>query len=228
VGEVAGVKLGQNVVEIDLDAARARLEKDPWIERATLSRRLPASLSIDLVEREAAAIVSLSTGTYLATAQGELFKKIEDGDPDDMPIITGIAPEDAGGDREATAQLVKRALELGAEIEHVGLFGGRVEELNVDGEGGITAVIGKRAMRVVFGRGPYRQKVRLGARIEAELSRRGARATVIFLDDDAHPERIVVRLVSALPPAEVTVDGAPPVVGASASAKPKVVAKKGN
>jgi cell division protein FtsQ len=221
VATTAGVGLGQNVVELDLEAARAKLERDPWIERATLSRRLPASLSIEIVEREAAAIVALPAGTFLATVQGELFKRLEEGDPNDLPIVTGISSEDAGGDREATAQLVKRSLDLGVEIEHVGLLGGRVEELHVDGDGGITAVIGKRAVRVAFGRGPYRAKVKLGLKIEAELVRRGARPTMIFLDDDQHPDRIVVRLVSALPPAQVTLDGEP----ANPAQKPKVIAK---
>ncbi|MGZ3455338.1 MAG: hypothetical protein ACXVEF_37385, partial [Polyangiales bacterium] len=64
------------------------------------------------------------------------------------------------------------------------------------------------------GKGSYRSKVRLGAKVEAELSRRSARPTVIFLDDDLHPDRIVVRLVAALPPAEVTLDGPVALKGA--------------
>lgn len=207
---LAGLQIGQNVVDLDLDALRARIEKNPWVERAQVARRLPASLTIEIVEHEAAAFVTLPTGTFLATPGGALFKRVEPGDPDDLPIVTGIAPDDASGDREATAQLVKRALELSAEIERVGLFGGRVEELHVENDGGLSAVVGKRAVRLVFGRAPYRAKVRLGARIEAELGRRGARPTVLFLDDDSHPDRIVVRLVSALPQAQVTVDGPGP------------------
>jgi cell division protein FtsQ len=208
--QLAGLSLGQNVVELDLEAVRARLEKDPWIERATIMRRLPASVSIDVIERDAAAIVALPSGTWLATAHGELFKKIEADDPNDLPVLTGITDDSAASDRDATSQIIRRALDLATDAEHVGLFGGRVQELAVDSDGGITAVLarGKASVRVVFGKSGYRQKVRLGAKIEAELSRRGARATTIFLDDDQHPERIVVRLVSALPPATVTVDGA--------------------
>ena len=213
IADLAGVSIGQNVVDLDLEAARARLERDPWIERATISRRLPATLTIELIERDAGALIALPSGTFLATHQGEIFKRIDGDDPLDLPIVTGIGSDDAAGDREATAQLIRRALELSAEVEHVGLFGGRVEELNVDSEGGITAVIGKRAIRVAFGRGPYRAKVRLGARVEAELTRRGARPTVIFLDDDQHADRVVTRLVSALPPAEVTIDDAPDAKG---------------
>lgn len=209
--ELAGLALGQNVVELDLEAVRARLEKDPWIERATIMRRLPASVSIEVVERDAAALVALPSGTWLATSHGDLFKKIEEDDPNDLPVVTGLTDDAAASDRDATSQIIRRALDLAADTERVGLFGGRVQELAVDPDGGITAVLsrGKASVRVVFGKTGYRQKVRLGAKIEAELSRRGARATTVFLDDDIHPERVVVRLVAALPPATVTVEGAP-------------------
>lgn len=210
--ELAGLTLGQNVVELDLEAVRARLEKDPWIERATILRRLPASVAIDVIERDASALVALPSGTWLATSRGELFKKIEAEDPNDFPVITGLSDEAAASDRDATAQIIRRALDLAADAERVGLFGGRVQELAVDSDGGIIAVLsrGKASVRVVFGKNGYRQKVRLGARVEAELARRGARATTVFLDDELHPDRIVVRLVSALPPASVTVDGTVP------------------
>jgi cell division protein FtsQ len=233
VAATAGITLGQNVVELDLEAARARLERDPWIERATLSRRLPASLGIDVVERDAGAILALPPrvvngnvvdgGTFLATPQGEVFKRLEADDPIDLPVITGIGSDEAASDRESTSQLVRRALDLAQDIERVGLFGGRVQELHVDPDGGISVVIGKRGVRVAFGRGPYRNKVRLGLRVEAELARRSAKPTVVFLDDDGHPDRVVVRLVSALPPAKVTIDDLP--AGADGQATQKTPGK---
>lgn len=220
VAQLGGLSLGQNVVKLDLEEVRAKLEKDPWIERAVIMRRLPASVAIDVIERDAAAIVALPSGTWLATSQGEVFKKIEADDPIDLPVITGISDADAASDRDSTAQIIRRALDLCADIERAGLFGGRVQELAVDGEGALTAVLSRKPhagapaagsiVRVSFGKSGYRQKIRLGARVEGELSRRGAKPTVVFLDDDLHPERIVVRLVSALPAAVVTVDGEKP------------------
>ncbi len=215
IAALAGIAIGQNVVDLDLDAARAKLESDPWIERATLVRRLPATIEIEVAERDAAAIVALPSGTWLATSRGELFKKIDAGDPVDLPVVTGFTDVDAVSDRESTAQLVRRALDVAADVERVGLFGGRVQELHVDVDGGITAVLARRAgsdasgraqVRVVFGRSGHRAKVRLAAKIEHELQRRSARPTVVFLDDDVHPDRVVVRLVAALPPATVTID----------------------
>lgn len=215
VTSLSGIALGQNVVELDLEAVRVRLEKDPWIERAVIARRLPASVTIDVIERDAAAIVALPSGTWLATSQGEVFKKIEADDPIDLPVITGITDADAVSDRDTTAQIVRRALDLSADLERAGLFGGRVQELAVDGDGAITVVLARKnaagsIVRVAFGKAGYRQKIRLGARVEAELARRGAKPTLVFLDDDLHPDRIVVRLVSALPPATVIVEGEKP------------------
>jgi cell division protein FtsQ len=256
VRQTAGLALGQNVVEIDLDAVRAKLERDPWIERATVTRKLPASLAIEIVEREAAAIVALPNGAYLATAEGVAFKRMEDGDPVDLPVVTGVeanelsplgsevapiasasanaasvasapaaGPNLVGAEESMRAQLVRRALDLAAEAERVGVFGGRVQELHVEPDGGITASLGKRAVRVSFGKTSFRAKVRLAAKIEAELARRGARPTWVFLDDDAHPDRVVVRLVRSLPSAEVTVDEEPGKK--PANGKAQKLAKKG-
>ncbi|MFI5298435.1 MAG: cell division protein FtsQ/DivIB [Polyangiales bacterium] len=203
----AGVRVGDNVVELDLESIRARIEADPWVERATVMRRLPASLSIDVVEREAAAVVAMPGGAMLATPTGALFKRVEEGDPVDLPVITGIGADEAVRDRDGVGQLVRRALDLDAEIERAGIFGGRVEELAFDPDGSVSAILGRRGVRVAFGLGPYRGKIRLAARVETELSRRGAHPTAVFLDDDQHPDRIVVRLVAGLPPAQVTIDG---------------------
>jgi cell division protein FtsQ len=203
----AGVHVGDNVVELDLDSVRARIEADPWVERATVMRRLPASMSIEIVEREAAAVVAMPGGAMLATPAGVLFKRVEEGDPVDLPVITGIGADEAVRDRDGTGQLVRRALDLDAEIERSGIFGGRVEELAFDPDGSLSAILGRRGVRVAFGLGPYRGKIRLAAHVESELSRRGAHPTAVFLDDDQHPDRIVVRLVAGLPPAQVTIDG---------------------
>lgn len=51
-----GATQGQFIFDIDLDAARTRLERLEWVERATVSRRLPGTVHIRLVEREPFAV----------------------------------------------------------------------------------------------------------------------------------------------------------------------------
>jgi cell division protein FtsQ len=51
-----GVKAGDSLLGIDLQAARQRLEAIDWVESATVERRLPDTLYVTMVERRAVAI----------------------------------------------------------------------------------------------------------------------------------------------------------------------------
>ncbi len=191
----AGVAQGQNVFALDLATAEARLRADPWVERATLSRRLPGSVRIEVVEREAAALVALGDALYLATADGEVFKRLEAGDPFDLPVVTGVAAASLARDREGAAATVKRALLLAGDwgrspaSRHM-----RLEEVHVDDEGAMSLVVGHEALVLRLGKGPYRRVLEQAARVLAEISARHAQASLVFLDNEAHPERVVVRM----------------------------------
>jgi cell division protein FtsQ len=54
--------------------------------------------------------------------------------------------------------------------------------------------VGREAIALSLGQPPYRDKIEEASRILNEVARRRANAAVIFLDDDAHPERVVVRM----------------------------------
>jgi cell division protein FtsQ len=55
-------------------------------------------------------------------------------------------------------------------------------------------VVGKSGLELVLGGPPFRRKIDQAARVVAELDVRGARADAIMLDNDARPERVVVRM----------------------------------
>jgi cell division protein FtsQ len=187
--------VGQNIFTTDLEAARDKLLNDPWIERVNLRRRLPSSVLVDVVEREAHAVVAMGADLYLSTRQGELFKKVEPGDPFDLPVVTGIKPEDVANDRSAAVALIRRALDVVADYEHspqAKTF--PVAEAHLEDDGGIVLVVGKDGLALHLGRGPYRQTLDQANRVMAELSTRRGQASVVFLDNDAHPERVVVRM----------------------------------
>ena len=46
-----GVEIGTPIFEVDLAAARNRVQAMGWVERATVERRLPSSLHLQIVER---------------------------------------------------------------------------------------------------------------------------------------------------------------------------------
>lgn len=190
----SGIALGTNVFGADLDAARARLLADPWLSDATLARRLPGTVFVHVTERKPAALVALGD-LWLATAEGEPFKRIEPGDPVELPLVTGIRPEALADDREGALRSIRRAIDLAAEYDHGGL--GRrlpLQEVHVQADGGFALVVGHTAMELVLGGAPFRRKLDQATRVVAELEGRGAKADAIMLDNDARPERVVVRM----------------------------------
>ncbi|WP_394826419.1 cell division protein FtsQ/DivIB [Pendulispora albinea] len=193
--EEAGIAKGQNVFSVDLDEARARLGKDPWVREVTLARRLPGTVIIQVAEREAVAIVALGD-LYLASHTGEIFKRIEPGDPSDLPIITGITPEAVADDRDGVAQSIRRALDLAGDYEHGPLAQrARLQEIHLARDGSTTLVVGgKSPIQLSLGEPPFRKKLDQAVRVMAELDRRGAKAEAIMLDNDTRPDRVVVRM----------------------------------
>jgi cell division protein FtsQ len=190
----AGIARGANVFTVDLDGARAKLLADPWISEAFLARRLPGTIFVQVTEREAAAIVALGD-SYLATREGEIFKRLEPGDPADSPIITGLTPDAVAEDREGVARSIRRALDLAADYESSPL-GTRapLQEIHYSSDGAITIIVGKSALALNLGDPPFRKKLEQAARVLTELDRRGAKPDAIMLDNEARPERVVVRV----------------------------------
>lgn len=195
IANVAGIAKGQNVFSIDLDRARARLVADPWIESAEISRRLPGTISIDVVEREAAGVVAMAEGTYLVTREGAILKRVEPGDPVDFQVVTGLALNAFVDDRDGATRTIRRALDLAGEYDRSPLAKrSPLQEVHIEQNGDLSLMVGKSGTALRMGAGPYRRKLDHAVRTVAELDRRSAKPAAIMLDDEARPERVVVRM----------------------------------
>jgi len=190
----SGLVLGANVFAADLDAARARVLADPWISDATLARRLPGTILIQVTERKPVSLVALGD-LFLAGADGEPFKKLEPGDPIDLPLVTGVRPEGLAQDHDGTCRTIRRAVDLAAEYERGGLSRRLpLEEIHVEDDGAFSLVVGRSALELVLGGPPFRRKLEQATRVVAELDARGAKAEAIMLDNETRPDRVVVRM----------------------------------
>ena len=192
---IAGIVKGNNVFTTDLDGARARLLADPWVSEATLARQLPGTVYVRVVEREAAGVLGTGDGTYLVTREGEPFKKLEAGDPTDLVVVTGVDPGAFQRDRVGASLQVKRALDVVEDLERAGLAKRwPAQEVHLDKDGSVGVTLGKEAILLQLGQPPFREKIEAGKAVLAEVARRKANASVVFLDNEAHPERVVVRM----------------------------------
>lgn len=191
----AGIAKGQNVFTTDLDRARARLLADPWVSDATLGRQLPGTVFVHVVERQAAGLLATNEGTYVVQRDGSIIKRVEPGDPTDLHVVTGIKVQQLVDDREGATRTVARALDLAADYDHSPLAAAKpLEEVHVENNGEMTLVVGKSAVAIKLGAAPYRRKLEQAVRVVAELDRRGAKPDAIMLDNDARPDRVVVRV----------------------------------
>jgi cell division protein FtsQ len=69
-----GVKAGDSLLGIDLQAARQRLEAIDWVASATVERRLPDTLYVTMVERRAVAIWQNGDEYTLIDADGRTVR----------------------------------------------------------------------------------------------------------------------------------------------------------
>ncbi|WP_438028004.1 cell division protein FtsQ/DivIB [Sorangium sp. So ce233] len=195
VASSGGIEVGKNIFTLDLELASASIAADPWIEKATVTRTLPSTVHVNVVEREAQALVAIGGDLYLATRDGELFKELAEEDPVDLPIVTGITGEQVARDRAGVVIAVRRLLDVVEDMARAGIARRYpIQELHIERDGSVVVTIGKEGIALHLGQPPYRDKVGQASRVLTELAQRKASASVIFLDNDAHPERVVVRM----------------------------------
>ncbi len=194
-GRRAGVAVGDNLFVLDAVAAEQALLADPWIQEVKVSRELPSTLRIELVEREAAAIAVLGGRSWLVTADGVPFKEVSEGDPYDLPHLTGVTPDALAQDRDGAVARLRTGIEV---LRHYGRTApSRVhvaQEVHLGEDGRVVLTAGKDGMTLHLGQGQYRRRLLMAERIIEQLGRRGRTPGILFLDNEAHPERVVARM----------------------------------
>jgi cell division protein FtsQ len=60
--------------------------------------------------------------------------------------------------------------------------------------GDVVLTAGKEGITFALGKDAYRRKLLMGEQVVAEMRRKGRSPGIVFLDNQAHPERVVVRM----------------------------------
>jgi cell division protein FtsQ len=89
-GMLDGLK-GTNLLTADLEKWRARLFASAWIAEATLRRRLPGTVDVEIREREPAGLARVGTTLLLIDAGGQVIDEYGPRYADcDLPVIDGL------------------------------------------------------------------------------------------------------------------------------------------
>jgi cell division protein FtsQ len=192
---LAGISRGDNLFALDLEAAERQLASDPWIESAQITRRIPDTVSIAVTEHTAAALASLDGVLYLVTREGLPIKTVAEGDSADYPVVTGVTAEDLKVDRERGLERVAFGIALLKRYERLPLARAvAAQEIHMDSDGSVRLVVGSSGITFHLGKGPFRQKLLMAARVLDKVRARRQTPQIVFLDNQAHPERVVVRM----------------------------------
>lgn len=114
----AGVRTGESLIGLDLDAAHARLVGHARVRAASLRRRLPGAVVVEIVERVPCALVRADRD-YLVDADGAVVAEAAPGARPDLPVLIGIEAV-AGALTQRGAADLAAGLELVDAVRQVG------------------------------------------------------------------------------------------------------------
>ena len=112
---------------VDVAAIRQRLLQFGWVKDARVSRRLPDTLVIDIVERRPAALWQDKDRLALIDAQGVVLDRVSITQMPDLPLRIG---PDANGQAVALSKLMEAVPTLKPQLASATWVGGRRWDLN--------------------------------------------------------------------------------------------------
>jgi cell division protein FtsQ len=203
---LSGLAVGRNLFTSDLDGAVSGISGQPWVKEVSVRRAFPHTIRVEVKEREPRLLVALDK-LYFADTDGSLFKRALAGDDLDLPVVTGLSRESYRDHREQTEARLRGLIELAQSYEERQLAqrAGRLEELSVDEDEGVTLHLGKGPVAVKLGEAPFEEKLDRLSTLWGEFERRGVQPQVVHLDNRSRPGWVAVKLADATvaqPPAK--------------------------
>jgi len=150
---LSNIELGVSIFELDLKRIGRKIEENPWIASAEVSRLFPREVVIRVGERIPRAILSLDY-LYYVDGGGEIFKLLDGSDSLDMPVITGLSSEQLQSEGDLVRRRLQQAVALLDDLSRRQVLKlGNVSEIHVDssGEFELVTVCGGVPIRLGYG-----------------------------------------------------------------------------
>ena len=196
----ANLKPGVPVFDIQLHDTAESVRQHPWIDEATVRRRLPDGIFIDVTEFTPGILVSMGN-LYLANPEGRIFKRLSRTDSLDLPVVTGLKPSEDAAQESYNQNVLREAIALHEKIaEHESVMG-RLEEIHHDPHLHWSIVTRHPnqedgVLTMHLGEFPGR-RLSVARQVLGQLRQRTRVPTVIWLDGQTHPERVHIRFADS-------------------------------
>jgi cell division protein FtsQ len=132
--DAVGLTRARTLLTFDAGAARERLERLPWVERASIERIIPDRIEVTILERAAFAVWQAEGRTFLIDRSGRVLSAVA---PDAMPELPRLAGEGAPSEASALIELLARHPGLRDRVRLAERIGGRRWTLHLAGGGAI-------------------------------------------------------------------------------------------
>ena len=198
--ELMGLAPGTNILAVDVDAMRRKIEADPWVASATVTRQLPDTLHVAVAEHAPAAVLH-SGHFYLLDGAGVPFKRVEPGERGTLPVVTGVERELLIAGDPAATQVIRRALDVLAAYNDKARP--RLGEIHIGDGGEALLYTEKTGTMLRLGRGPVEDRLARYDALRAALGDRADKLSVVHLDTIPGPDQAPRVIASFVDQAEV-------------------------
>jgi cell division protein FtsQ len=198
--ELMALPPGTNILSLDLDEVALRVVGHRWVARATVTRVLPDTLDVQVIEHEPAAVLLAGT-FYLVDDEGRPFKVLEENERGALPVVTGFDRLELLGTPEDSHHRIRRALEVLREYGKKRRP--RLSEVHVDDGGATTLYTAELGSQLRVGRGDVAAALSRFDALRAALGEESDKLAVAHLDATFAPERAERVVASFFPTQEV-------------------------
>ena len=155
--ELSGiVEYKTSLIGMDVTAIKARIEADPWVSEAQVSRNWPSTVTIEIVEHRPVAMVNSGGANdsqlYYTDAGGVSFLPVMVGKDLDFPVITGLDSITAQREKEAVFADIMIFLKR-TERNDPNLPAQSVSEIHVTPKGEMIVYLVDHPFPIYFGKG---------------------------------------------------------------------------
>ena len=128
IAKAAGLTKDQPILGVDLAAIRTRVEQVGWVESASVTRMLPNTMTIRVVERRPVAVWQLDGRMQVIDSAGQVIREADPGAFPQLPLVVGAGANASGG---AVFDLVKARPRLVQRLEALVRVDGRRWDLRL-------------------------------------------------------------------------------------------------
>jgi cell division protein FtsQ len=168
---VDGLK-GDSLLSTDLDRWRSRLLASPWIADATLRRRLPGTVDVEIRERKPLGVARIGHQLYLVDVTGTIDEFGPRYADLDLPIIDGLARDGASPRPLIDPERAQTVGRLMADLRTRPELARRVSQIDVSDAHDVHVILDRDSAVIRLGDAQFADRLQLYADLQASLRQR--------------------------------------------------------